>query len=259
MVWEAGILGLIIGFLIGLTGMGGGAMMTPILVWAGWALPAVAVGTNLVWTTITKIVGATVHYREKNVNLRLVWQLAKGSIPGALLGLSAFGFVKHAAGVDYLNNLIIHALGGTLIAVAVGIALRECVFRHSQSSKAALATEEGLRSWLVPLIGFVVGVLVAFTSVGSGSLVITSLLLLFPGERLKNLVGSDVFHGLLLVGVAAFAHWHFGDVDVRLVRSLLFGSIPGVWLGSLLAGRAPDRVLRPSVAMLLFISGVKLI
>jgi len=101
-------------------------------------------------------------------------------------------------------------------------------------------------------------VLVAFTSVGSGSLIITSLLLLFPGEPLKRLIGSDVFHGVLLVGVAAFGHWHFGRVDVPLVSGLLLGSLPGVWLGSLLAGRIPDRALRRLVALLSLISGVTL-
>src|SRR5215469_1476114 len=101
MTFETAILGLVIGFLIGLTGMGGGAMMTPILIWAGWAPPTVAVGTNLLWTTITKIVGATVHYREKNVNMQLVWQLAKGSVPGAVLGLYVFGILKRTAGLEY--------------------------------------------------------------------------------------------------------------------------------------------------------------
>ena len=96
----------------------------------------------------------------------------------------------------------------------------------------------------MPVIGFIVGILVAFTSVGSGSLIITSLLLLFPEERLKGLIGSDVFHGVLLVGVAAIGHWHFGDVNIRLVSGLLIGSLPGVWLGSLLAGRVPERVTR---------------
>ena len=259
MTSEAAILGLVIGFLVGLTGMGGGAMMTPILVWAGWAPPALAVGTNLVWTTITKIVGATVHYRENNVNLRLVWQLAKGSIPGAVLGVYVFGALKQRVSLEYMDRLIIHLLGVSLITVGLCIAAREYLSRYYRSRDKLLADDEGISSRWVPAIGFVVGLLVVFTSVGSGSLIITTLLLLFPGERLNRLVGSDVFHGLLLVGVAAFGHWHFGDVDMPLVGSLLIGSVPGVGLGSLLARRVPDRVLRPSLAMLLFVTGVKLI
>lgn len=259
MAWGVGILGLIVGFLIGLTGMGGGAMMTPLLLWTGWAAPTFAVGTDLVWTALTKIVGATVHYREKNVNLSLVWHLATGSIPGALLGIYVLGFLKHSEGVEYVDRLVVHLLGGTLIVVALGIALREYIHRRYPPRSTRLATDEALKSWQVPLIGFVVGVLVAFTSVGSGSLIITSLLLLFPGERLKRLVGSDVFHGMLLVGVAALGHWHLGDVKLPLVSGLLLGSIPGVYLGSLLAGRIPERALRPAVAMLLFITGIKLV
>lgn len=239
--------------------MGGGAMMTPILAWAGWVSPAVAVGTSLVWTTVTKIVGATVHYRENNVNLDLVWQLAKGSIPGALLGLYLFGVLKQRAGLEYMDGLIVHLLGGTLITVGLCIAGREHLSRHYHGPGKLLAVDEAANSGWIPAIGFVVGLLVAFTSVGSGSLIITSLLLLFPAERLKTLIGSDVFHGLLLVGVAAFGHWRFGDVNVRLVGSLLLGSIPGVCLGSVFAGRVSDRLLRPTVAMLLFATGVKLV
>src|SRR5438132_9032803 len=117
MTWGAGILGLVIGFLTGLTGMGGGAMMTPILVWTGWAPPAVAVGTDLVWNAITKTVGAAVHYREKNVNLSLVRHLATGSIPGALIGLYVLGVLKRTGGVAYVDRMIVHLLGATLIAV----------------------------------------------------------------------------------------------------------------------------------------------
>jgi uncharacterized membrane protein YfcA len=239
--------------------MGGGAMMTPILVWTGWAPPAVAVATDLVWNACTKILGAAVHYRERNVNLTLVRRLATGSIPGALLGVYALEVLAKRAGAIYVDHLIMRLLGGTLITVAISIVLREHIQRRYPHRSGKLIGDEALGSWHTPVIGFVVGLLVAFTSVGSGSLIITSLLLLFPGEPLKTLIGSDVFHGVLLVGVAAFGHWHFGNVNAPLVSGLLFGSLPGVWLGSLLAGRIPERALRPVVAMLLFITGVKLI
>jgi uncharacterized protein len=256
----AGILGLVVGFLIGLTGMGGGAMMTPILVWTGWAAPAVAVGTDLVWNAITKTLGAAVHYRQNNVNLSLVRKLATGSIPGALIGVYLLGALKKSAGAAYVDRLIVHLLGATLIAVGLSIVLREFIHRRqSQQKTARKITDEALASWQVSVIGFIVGLLVAFTSVGSGSLIITSLLFLFPGERLKGLIGSDVFHGMLLVGVAAIGHWHFGDVNIRLVSGLLVGSLPGVWLGSLFTGRIPERALRSALAMLLFFTGLRLI
>lgn len=259
MPWGAAALGMLVGFLIGLTGMGGGAMMTPLLLWTGWAAPAVAVGTDLVWNALTKTVGAVVHYRHRNVNLKLVWRLASGSVPGAMLGIYLLGLLKHAAGVAFVNHLIVRLLGGTLILVAVGIIFKGYIHHWFPAAATRSASNENLKGWYVPLLGFVVGVLVSFTSVGSGSLIVTTLLLMFPGERLNRLVGSDVFHGVLIVGVAALGHWRLGDVNFPLVSGLLLGSVPGVWLGGFVASRIPEGTLRPAVATLLFITGVKLV
>ncbi len=255
----APLLGMIGGFLIGLTGMGGGAMMTPLLLWTGWAAPTVAVGTDLVWNALTKTVGAAVHYRHKNVNMKLVWKLASGSVPGAWLGLYLLAFLKKSAGLEYVDHLIVHLLGGTLMLVATAIIFKGSMGSWLPAAAARSATNENLQGWQVPLLGFVVGVVLSFTSVGSGSLIVTTLLLMFPAERLNRLVGSDVFHGMLLVGVAALGHWHLGDVNPRLVSGLLLGSVPGVWLGSFIASRIPEGTLRPAVAALLFATGVKLI
>jgi uncharacterized protein len=259
MPWGAAALGMFVGFLIGLTGMGGGAMMTPLLLWTGWAAPTVAVGTDLVWNALTKTVGAAVHFRHKNVNLKLVWKLATGSVPGALLGLYVFGLLKKSAGVEALDHLIVRMLGGTLMLVATGIVFKGYIYPHLPQSALRTASNENLKGWQVPALGFVVGVLLAFTSVGSGSLIVTTLLLLFPGEKLSKLVGSDVFHGVIIVGVAALGHWHLGDVNLPLVGGLLVGSVPGVWAGSYTATRIPEGALRPAVATLLFVTGVKLI
>jgi uncharacterized protein len=259
MPWRASLLGMLVGFLIGLTGMGGGAMMTPLLLWTGWAAPTVAVGTDLVWNALTKVIGAAVHYRHKNVNLKLVQKLATGSVPGALLGLYLLNILKKSVSVQYVDHLIVRLLGGTLILVAVGIIFKGYIKRLVPAAGTRAATEENLRGWYVPLLGFVVGVAVSFTSVGSGSLIVTTLLLMFPGEQLKKLVGSDVFHGVLIVGVAALGHWRLGDVNLLLVAGLLLGSVPGVWLGSLVANQIPEGALRPAVATLLFVTGVKLV
>jgi len=253
------VIGLLVGFLIGLTGMGGGALMTPLLLWTGWVAPTVAVGTDLVWNALTKSVGAAVHYRHKNVNLQLVWKLASGSIPGALFGLYLLALLKKTAGVTYIDHLIVRLLGGTLILVATLILFKGYIRSWLPAIAAHSATNENLKGWQVPLLGFIVGVLVSFTSVGSGSLIVTTLLLMFPGERLNQLVGSDVFHGVLLVGVAALGHWHLGDVNLRLVAGLLLGSVPGVWIGSFIASRIPEGSLRPAVAILLLVTGVKLL
>lgn len=259
MPFGAAVLGLAVGFLIGLTGMGGGAMMTPLLLWTGWAAPTVAVGTDLVWNALTKTVGAAVHYRHRNVNLHLVWKLASGSVPGALLGLYLLNLLKKSAGVEYVDHLIVRLLGATLMLVAVGITFKGYIRHLLPTTASRSATDENLSGWQVPLLGFIVGVLVSFTSVGSGSLIVTTLLLMFPGDRLNRLVGSDVFHGVLIVGVAALGHWHLGDVNLPLVSGMLLGSVPGVWLGSFIASRIPEGTLRPAVATLLFLTGVKLV
>jgi len=257
--FSAAVLGVIVGFLIGLTGMGGGALMTPLLLWTGWIAPTIAVGTDLVWNTLTKSVGAAVHYRHGNVNLRLVWKLASGSVPGALLGLYLLGLLKTTAGVAYIDHLVVRLLGGTLILVATLIMFKRYIGSWLPAVATRAATDEDLRGWQLPLLGFVVGVLVSFTSVGSGSLIVTTLLLMFPGERLNQLVGSDVFHGVLIVAVAALGHWRLGDVNLPLVSALLLGSVPGVWLGSLIASRIPEGSLRPAVAVLLLVTGLKLL
>src|SRR5580704_14610726 len=124
MSWGAAGIGLLVGFLVGLTGMGGGAMMTPLLLWTGWATPMVAVGTELVWNALTKVVGATVHYRRNNVDLSLVWRLAIGSVPGAIVGLFLLALLKTSASVEFVDHVIVRALGGTLILVALSMILK---------------------------------------------------------------------------------------------------------------------------------------
>ena len=138
MPWHVSLLGLLVGFLIGLTGMGGGALMTPLLLWTGWAAPTVAVGTDLVWNALTKTVGAAVHYRERNVNLKLVGRLAFGSVPGALLGLYLLSLLKKYAGVAYVDHLIVRLLGGALIVVATGIILKGYIHRLHALGAAGL-------------------------------------------------------------------------------------------------------------------------
>ena len=150
MPWGAAAIGLLVGFLIGLTGMGGGAMMTPLLLWTGWAAPTVAVGTDLVWNALTKIVGAAVHYRHRNVNLKLVWRLASGSVPGALVGLYLLGSLKKSAGLEFVDHLIVRLLGGTLILVAVGIIFKAYIHHWLPVTATRSATDENLKSWQVP-------------------------------------------------------------------------------------------------------------
>ncbi|MGH9433488.1 MAG: sulfite exporter TauE/SafE family protein [Terriglobia bacterium] len=252
-------IGFVVGILVGLTGMGGGAVMTPLLILLGWARPAVAVGTDLVWGTLTKLVGASVHYRQKTVDLSLVKWLAMGSVPGALLGILLLSSLRRL-GVDAIDRFVGRTLGFTLICVACVLLYRS--FRKDPgrlSSRSASPEDFSGDLWLTPAMAAVVGFLVSLTSVGSGSLIVPCLLILYPAIPLKRIVGSDIFHGLILGCVAAFGHLELGNINRSLLLGLWAGSIPGVWIGSKLTTLFPDRLLRPALAVTLLLLGFKLI
>ena len=241
----------LVGILIGLTSMGGAALMTPFLVvFAG--VPAVlAVGTDLVYGAITKIVGAVVHFRHGNVDLRIVKLLAIGSIPGSLLG---FLFVHnlHRFGIDS-NAWVRHELGVVLVVVAV-IILYRTIFIDPDPKPLAAARVPAMTITVGALVGFAVGL----TSVGSGSLLAPFLVLVFPKEPVR-VVGTDVFHAAILITATAFLYINAGQVQWNLIPLLLAGSVPGVLIGSHLASRIPARGLRFGLSALLFATGYRLI
>lgn len=241
----------IVGILIGLTSMGGAALMTPFLVvFAG--VPAVlAVGTDLAYGAITKIVGAVVHYRQGTVDLRIVKLLAIGSIPGSLLGF-LFVHSLHRYGIDS-DAWVRHALGFVLVLVAV-IILYRTVFIDPNPQ----VLPPGRIPALTIAAGFVVGFAVGMTSVGSGSLLAPFLVLVFP-KKSSSVIGTDVFHAAILVTATAFLYIHAGQVQWNLMPRLLLGSVPGVLLGSHLAARIPARGLRFGLSALLFATGYRLI
>ena len=195
--------GFLVGILIGLTGMGGGALMTPVLILLGWARPMVAVGTDLMWSAVTKSVGALVHYRQGTVDLGLVRRLGIGSVPGALAGLVVLAHV-HRAGGAAADRIIVRMLGITLVCVALSL-LFKSLRGPSKQSASGLSVARG-PFWLTSLLGFVVGFLVSLTSVGSGSLIVACLVMIYPTLPLRRIVGSDIFHALILVGVSALGH-----------------------------------------------------
>ena len=257
MDFRVSVLGLIVGFLVGVTGTGGGALLTPLLILLGWAPPMIAVGTDLVWSTLTKSAGAAVHWRQQTVDLTIVKRLALGSIPGALAGLALLARF-HASGTHNVDRLILRMLGLALVVVAISLFWR--ALRGAPSGSTALAqTDERRRSWLTTLAGLVVGFLVSITSVGSGSLIIASLVVLYPGTPLRRMVGSDIVHALLLVGVSALGHLGMGSINTHLLGALLVGSIPGVWLGSKMTARVPEKALRPLLGTTLLLLGCKLL
>ena len=253
---KVSLLGLIVGFMVGLTGMGGGALMTPALILLGLARPSLAVGTDLVWNALTKGVGSIAHIRQHTVDNTIVKRLAMGSIPGALAGIGLLA-ILHRRGVQHEDKLVVLVLGAALVCVALGLYARTIL-----GTRVPLPTQEQIARgpwWLTSGVGLVVGFLVSITSVGSGSLIIASLVFLYPATPLKKLVGSDIFHALFLVGVSAIGHAGLGTINYKLLAGLLVGSVPGVWIGSKLSASFPETVLRPMLATTLLYLGLKLL
>lgn len=242
-----------VGILIGLTGMGGGALMTPFLILVLGTPPIVAVGTDLVYGAVTKIVGGFIHWRHGTVDMRLVGRLALGSVPGGLLAVAAIRMMPQS-GVD-ANEAVRRALGAVLVLVAVTLLIRAAGLRMPQMPAR-------WRLWLQHQgtvgVGALVGALVGFTSVGSGSLLVPYLVGVFTLTP-AQVVGTDVFHAAILVTATAVGHAQAGVVDWEIAAGLLMGSIPGVALGSWLAPRMPAPALRLGIAVLLLLTGVNLL
>jgi hypothetical protein len=247
--------GLVVGLLVGLTGVGGGSLMTPLLVLVFGIHPTTAVGTDLLYAAATKTVGTGVHGFKRTVQWSIVGRLALGSVPAAALTLWFLSQqTKHAPSV---NTLITTSLGWALIVTAVAILFRKTIVGFVVKRTGEL--EPGRTTVLTILLGAVLGVLVSLTSVGAGALGMTVLLILYPKMDVAKLVGSDIAHAVPLTLLAGLGHWMMGSVDGALLVSLLSGSIPGIIVGSLLAARTPDGVLRPVLAGTLVLVGAKML
>jgi uncharacterized protein len=256
MDFRVSVLGFVVGFLVGLTGMGGGALMTPLLILLGWAKPFVAVGTDLVWGAVTKAVGALVHYRQKTVDFAIVKPLALGSIPGACSGILLLAHLRLRGG-NIMDRVVVRTLGVALVCVALTLLLR-CL-RGNRTQIKGDPTKLTTYVRITCLMGACIGFLVSITSVGSGSLIMACLVVLYPDRPLKQIVGSDIFHALLLVCVSAVGHIGLGDVNGHLLLGLLLGSVPGVWVGSKMSAVFPENIMRPVLAATLLCLGYKLL
>jgi uncharacterized membrane protein YfcA len=244
--------GLVVGITVGLTGMGGGALLTPILILFFHVDPLVAVGSDLVVSLGMKPIGAGVHLRRGNVNRPLAAWLTVGSVPAAFAGV----LVLRALGTEDASSVLKPLLGGVLLVAATAMMVKPWL----QSRRAeAVDTTVVVRPLTTVLIGAVGGLLVGLTSVGSGSLVIVMLLVAYPGLRPRELVGTDLVQAIPLVASAALGHLLLGDVRLGLTSSLLLGGLPGVYLGARLSAQAPDRVLRPTLFVILVTTGLKLV
>ncbi len=249
------VAGVLVGLVVGLTGVGGGSLMTPLLVLVFGFHPATAVGTDLLYASATKSVGTVVHGWRGTVEWRVVRRLALGSIPAAVLTLLMLGHAGERSAST--GHTISVALGVTLVLSAIGTIFRARIVAWLSSRIGAAA---GPRPAIYTVIlGAILGVLVSLTSVGAGALGMTALLILYPNLPIKRLVGSDIAHAVPLTLLAGIGHWLLGSVDVALLCSLLIGSIPGIVVGSLIASRVSDRVLSPILAVVLILVGVKLV
>ncbi|MGH8679075.1 MAG: sulfite exporter TauE/SafE family protein [Burkholderiales bacterium] len=256
MTWVHALSGFGVGFIVGLTGVGGGSLMTPLLVLLMGIHPAVAVGTDLLYAAFTKAVGAAVHAQRNAVNWRIVGLLGLGSIPATLITVRTL----HALALDTarLERVITTTLGVALILTAISLLF---IDRLRSRARTVHSMPDSWRvRWNAPVTvatGAVLGVLVTVSSVGAGALGVAALLFLYPRLSAVQIVGTDIAHAVPLTLVAGLGHAAIGTVDWTLLGSLLIGSIPGIWIGSHLASRAPERVLRSLLATILIIVGGK--
>jgi uncharacterized membrane protein YfcA len=253
--WLYSLSGFAVGALVGMTGVGGGSLMTPLLILLFGIHPATAVGTDLLYASATKTGGTVVHGWFRTVDWRVVGRLAAGSVPATALTiavLSRFDMRGHAA-----NNLITTVLGLALFATAVALIFRKQILALYAARVGALDPRRTAK--LTVAVGAVLGVMVSVSSVGAGAIGVTVLLLLYPQLPTARIVGSDIAHAVPLTLVAGLGHWMLGSIDWPLLGSLLVGSLPGIVLGSYLSTRVPDLVLRLTLAATLLAVGGRLL
>jgi len=238
-----------------MTGVGGGSLMTPLLVLMFGFHPATAVGTDLLYASVTKTVGTAVHGSRQTVDWRIVRGLACGSVPASILTLLTMYFQRiDSAHSSLILNLL---LGIALLLTSIAVFFRPLILRwagdHIETTEQRRVTRRTI------VLGAILGVLVSVTSVGAGALGTTALLILYPKLPVARIAGSDIAHAVPLTLIAGIGHWLMGSVDFTLMLALLIGSIPGIILGSLLATRSSDTVLRPILAVTLLIVSVRLL
>ena len=249
------ISGFAVGAIVGITGVGGGSLMTPLLVLLFGIAPTTAVGTDLLYAAITKSGGTLVHARRGNVDWRIVGLLAAGSLPAAALTLASH-FAPH--GLGGTSKLITVSLGVAMLLTAFALVLRRRLLAWSQSHGLD-ALPPRRRARLTVATGAVLGALVSLSSVGAGALGVTALFFLYPKLPARRIVGADLAHAVPLTLAAGLGHWWLGSIDWTLLGTLLAGSLPGIFVGSHFASRIPDRVLRPTLAGMLILVAGKLI
>lgn len=247
--------GLLVGFTVGLTGMGGGALMTPMLVLLFKVNPLAAVSSDIVASVVMKPIGGSVHLRRGTVHTGIVRWLMVGSVPSAFAGVLLLDRMGDGAQLDQRLETV---LGGALLVAATAMTAK-MLLQARRPSVSVAAADVAVRALPTVAVGVAGGLIVGLTSVGSGSLMIVLLLVLYPRLQTSALVGTDLVQAVPLVASAALGHLLFGDFQLALTTSLLLGSIPGVYVGARLSSRAPDHAIRPVLVAVLVASALKLL
>ncbi len=248
--------GLGVGVLVGMTGIGGGSLMTPMLILVFGVTPITAIGTDLAYAAVTKTVGGYKHWRQRTVDVRLSSWMALGSVPAAIAGVWALGLFEDWANRDF-DELLLTLLAGALLLTGAATLVRAFLKSMHERERDTIRMERRHKLAAVALgvaVGFVLGV----TSAGSGALIAVGLILLFRLSP-RRVVGTDVFHAAILLWAAGLAHVTAGNVDFGLAGTILLGSVPGVWLGSHWSVRVEPAVLRTTLAVVLIGAGLALL
>jgi uncharacterized protein len=248
--------GLGVGILVGMTGIGGGSLMTPMLILVFGVTPVTAIGTDLAYAAVTKTVGGYKHLRQKTVDIRLSSWMAVGSVPAAVGGVYVLTLLEDWLGRDF-EGAVIAILAGALLLTGAATLVRAFLKRMHERERETIAMERRHKVAAV-LLGLCVGFVLGVTSAGSGALIAVGLILLFRLAP-RRVVGTDVFHAAILLWAAGLAHVTAGNVDFGLAGTILLGSVPGVWLGSHWSVRVEPAVLRTTLAVVLIGAGLALL
>ncbi len=259
MDYSLTIAGFFVGFIIGMTGVGGGSLMTPILVLGFGIKPTIAVGTDLLYAAITKSGGVFVHHKHGNIQWEIVCLLSIGSIPASICSIF---IIKHLnnAGINY-DNLIMTTLSIALILTALFLITRNQLHKLSVKEKftAIKVLHRKLRKPVTIFAGVLIGILVTLSSVGAGVIGAAFLFFLYPRSKTIQIIATDLAHAIPITAIAGMGHAHIGTVDYFLLGSLIIGSLPGIYLGSHFGTFLPDKIMRPLLASMLLIIGVRLV
>jgi uncharacterized protein len=247
--------GFAVGALVGMTGVGGGSLMTPLLILLFGVHPATAVGTDLLYAAATKTGGSLVHGYARSIDWGVVRRLATGSVPATLVTLAVLSHFNLSG--DAARNLITLVLSVALLATAFVLVFGEAIVAAYRARVAELDSQRTARNTV--LVGIVLGVLVSISSVGAGAIGVIALIMLYPQLPMARIVGSDIAHAVPLTLIAGTGHWMMGSVDWHIIGSLLAGSLPGIFVGSYFAIRVPERALRLVLATTLFIVASRIV